>query len=147
MKNIMSNKNFIFLIFATLATLCLQSLAFLPPDIDQREDEYLEYQQKVKQAYAERQIENAKLTHEQNILHRKEMQVPPWRREELRKTEAEGRDYFASTPENKRNARKQILAEENRNSARPIISILSLLLLGGIVLTVKKLTPEADSHF
>ena len=72
------------------------------------------------------------------------MQVPPWRREELRKAAAEGRNYLASTPEAQRIARKNILQEENRSGARPFISIFALLLLGGIVFAVKKLTPEAD---
>ncbi len=140
----MSKPKSIFLVFAILLGSSLQSLAFLPPDIDQREDEYFEYQQNVKRNYAERQIEKAIFTREQNIQHRKEMQVPPWRREELRKTEAEGRDYFASTPEAQRIARKNILQEENSKGARPFLSIFALLGLGGIVFAVKKLTPEAD---
>ncbi len=140
----MSKRKPDFLIFAILLTLSFRSFAFLPPDIDQREDEYFEYQQKIKRAYAERQVEKTKRTHRQNELHRKEMQVPPWRRKELRKAEAEGRDYFATTPENKRRTRKNIVKEETRTGARPFISIFALLLLGGIVFFVKRLTPEAD---
>ncbi len=143
----MSKQNLIFLIFAILLGSCFQSFAFLPPDIDQREEEFLEYQQKVKREYAERQVEKLKFTREQNKQHRKEMKVPPWRREELRKAEAEGRDYFASTPIEKRSARKKTLQDELKGGHRPILSIFALLALGAIAYTAKKLTPEADSHF